>query len=78
MNCNNFTRYGKRLMKIKVIDKESGEVPGFLKAFLREFVGKFISSIFLSLGYFWAIWDKEKQGWHDKIAGTIVVKNTVT
>jgi len=28
----------------------------------------------LFLGFFWIIWDKKKQGWHDKIAGTLVVK----
>jgi uncharacterized RDD family membrane protein YckC len=28
----------------------------------------------LGLGYFWAIWDKDNQAWHDKIAGTVVVK----
>lgn len=65
---------GKRLMKIKVVNKETNEPPGMLKAFLREIVGKFASSIFFFLGYFWAIWDKEKQAWHDKIAGTIVIK----
>ena len=37
-----------------------------------------LSSIFsfmvLGLGFFWAGWDGEKQSWHDKIAGTIVVR----
>lgn len=66
---------GKKIMKIKVIDKETQLAPGYLKAFLREFVGRFIASIFLYLGYFWILWDKEKQGWHDKIAGTVVVDN---
>jgi uncharacterized RDD family membrane protein YckC len=28
----------------------------------------------LFLGFFWIIWDAEKQGWHDKIAGTVVVR----
>ncbi len=64
---------GKKVLKIKVIDKNTGKTPGYLKAFLREFVGKFISSVVLSLGYLWAVWDKEKQGWHDKIAGTVVI-----
>ena len=29
----------------------------------------------LGLGYLWAIWDKQKQGWHDKMAGTVVVRD---
>lgn len=65
---------GKMAVKIKVVRKEDGQAPGYLKAFLREIVGKFISSLILALGYFWVIWDKEKQAWHDKIAGTYVIK----
>jgi len=26
------------------------------------------------LGFFWAGWDQQKQAWHDKIAGTFMVK----
>lgn len=66
---------GKKLMKIKVIDKETSQPPGMLKAFLREIIGKFASSVFLFLGYLWAIWDKDKQAWHDKIAGTVVISD---
>ena len=29
--------------------------------------------LFLDLGYLWAAWDPQKQGWHDKIAGTFVI-----
>ena len=65
---------GKMAMGVKVIRKDGITPVGYGKAFMREFVGKFISSIVLALGYLWIIWDKEKQGWHDKIAGTIVVK----
>ena len=67
---------GKMLFKIKVIDKDTQQPPGYLKAFLREIVGKFISSLVLFIGYFLAIQDKEKQAWHDKIANTIVIVNT--
>lgn len=65
---------GKKLMKIHVVDATGNKAPGFGKAFLREIIGKFASSIFLFLGYIWAFWDKDKQTWHDKIAGTLVVK----
>jgi uncharacterized RDD family membrane protein YckC len=67
---------GKMVMKIKVIKLEDKSVPGYTSAFLREIVGKIASSIVLSLGYFWAIWDPKKQTWHDKIAGTVVVKTS--
>lgn len=41
---------------------------------LREVIGKWVSGLVFGLGYFWAIWDKDGQTWHDKIAGTVVVK----
>ena len=64
---------GKMALNIKVVNEETNEAPGYLSAFLREFIGKFFS-LFFFLGFLWVIWDKKKQGWHDKIAHTIVVK----
>lgn len=64
---------GKKLVKIKVVRSDNSPKVGFIKAFIREVVGKFLSSFFL-LGYLWVIWDKKKQAWHDKLAGTVVVK----
>jgi len=37
-------------------------------------VGALFGSLILGLGYFWSGWDPERQGWHDKIAGTVVVR----
>lgn len=63
---------GKRFLKLKVVDMEYKPV-GFWKALLRESIGKIISSLF-NLGYLWVLIDKRKQGWHDKLARTLVVK----
>ncbi len=65
---------GKMALKIKVVKVGTNEAPGYLKAFLREVVGKFISSFVFLLGFLWMLWDKNKQTWHDKIAGTVVIK----
>ena len=65
---------GKWLLGLQVVNKFNGGNPGIFKMLVREIVGKFISTIFLSLGFFWAIWDKDSQAWHDKIAGTVVIK----
>lgn len=65
---------GKMALKIKVIKADTQQAPGYLNAFLREAVGKFLSAIVLLLGYFWMLWDEKKQTWHDKIANTIVIK----
>lgn len=67
--------FGKQLMKIKVVSMSStSNPPGYFPAFLREIVGKFISFIVILLGFFWMLWDPKKQTWHDKIAGTVVIK----
>ncbi len=65
---------GKMVMKIKVMRLDQQEPPGYVTAFLRETVGKFISGLFFFLGYLWMVWDDKKQTWHDKIANTIVVR----
>lgn len=64
---------GKMVLRIKVI-RTNGEEMSYARAFLREVIGKFISGIVLGLGYLWVAFDPGKQGWHDKIAKTYVVK----
>jgi uncharacterized RDD family membrane protein YckC len=34
----------------------------------------FVSAAVLYLGFFWIAIDRRKQGWHDKIAGTVVIE----
>lgn len=65
---------GKMAMGIKVITV-SGEPLTVGRVFLREIVGKFVSAIVLYIGFLSILWDQKKQGWHDKIAGTVVVRN---
>lgn len=66
---------GKRLFGIKVGDA-SGKTPELMSIVLRETIGKFISGLVLGLGYLWAIFDKDKQAWHDKIGKTYVYQVT--
>ena len=63
----------KMALGVRVVGRDGG-VSGLGYAALREAVGKFISAIALFLGFLWIGWDSEKRGWHDKIAGTRVVK----
>ena len=37
-------------------------------------LGCFLSLAVAGLGFFWIAFDEEKQAWHDKIAGTVVVR----
>lgn len=65
---------GKKLMSLRVI-REDGDHAGFWRMLFREWIGKWISTFILSLGFLWILFDKENQGWHDKFASTYVVKN---
>jgi uncharacterized RDD family membrane protein YckC len=64
---------GKMAVGIKVVDSR-GFPPGLGNAALREVPGKIISYVVIYLGFLWIIWDQRKQGWHDKIANTYVVR----
>ncbi len=64
---------GKMALRIKVI-RTDGSPLGYGSAFLREVIGKFISGILLGIGYLMVAFDGQKQGLHDKIAGTYVIK----
>ena len=63
---------GNRLLAIKVI-REDGQKFDIATGIIR-YIGYLISGIVLWMGFLWVIWDKKKQGWHDKMAKTIVVK----
>ena len=63
---------GKMLMGIRVV-KLSGEPLQAGDAILR-YLGTYLNSAVFMLGWLWATWDENRQGWHDKLANTIVVK----
>src|ERR671935_198559 len=63
---------GMRVLKLKVV-KTDGTMLDLVGAFIR-YVGFVISAIALGIGFIWAAFDANKQGWHDKIAGTYVVR----
>ena len=76
---------GKQIMGIRVI-KDNGEPSGWAYTFLREFVIKGLLVgilLFQTLGvaplvnYLWPLWDKAEkmQTLHDKLLGTLVVRN---
>jgi len=65
---------GDKLLNLRVI-KTDGSDLSIVQAFIR-YVGLFISFIVILIGVIWVAFDPNKQGWHDKIAGTYVVKTT--
>ncbi len=64
---------GKMALRIKVIAVDGSEL-GYGKAALREIIGKFLSGILLGIGYLMVAFDERKQGLHDKISGSCVIK----
>ena len=66
--------WGRKIVGIRVVRVSDGLPPGFWRAFGRELFGNIISGQIFYLGYLWMIWDKDRQTWHDKVAGTVVVK----
>jgi uncharacterized RDD family membrane protein YckC len=66
------TTIGGIVLGLKVV-RVDGQPVTFAVALVRSLAAGF--SIFvLFLGFLWIAWDKDKQGWHDKIAGTVVLK----
>ena len=63
---------GKLAIGLKVVDKE-GDQLSFYRSLGRNLF-KFISLIALGLGFIWVAFTKNKQGWHDLVARTYVVK----
>ena len=63
---------GMKVMKIKLCGTDGTYPIGYGKGFLR-WIGMLISALVIYIGFLWILIDKDKQGWHDKIAGTYVV-----
>jgi hypothetical protein len=66
------TTVGGAVLGLKVV-RQDGQPVTFLVALVRSLASAFSVIVFF-LGFLWIGWDKEKQGWHDKIAGTVVLR----
>jgi uncharacterized RDD family membrane protein YckC len=62
---------GKALLGLRLITTDGRRV-SLLRGILR-YLGYSLSAISLFLGFFWILIDDRRQGWHDKIAGTLVI-----
>lgn len=64
---------GKAALATRIVDVATGRKPSLLKLVVRG-LGYLLSAFPLGLGFLWIAWDRRKQGWHDKLAGTVVVR----
>jgi uncharacterized RDD family membrane protein YckC len=64
---------GMRLFRLRVVQEEDMASPGIFTALIRWF-GLWLSFACCFLGVIWVAFDSRHQGWHDKIARTLVVR----
>jgi uncharacterized RDD family membrane protein YckC len=64
---------GKMAIRATIVDARTGLQPSKGQFILRYFA-YYLSAIPLGLGFLWIARDPRKQGWHDKLAGTVVVR----
>lgn len=65
---------GKMIVGIKIIDAKTGNPPSPVQSIIR-YLGYYVSIIPIMLGIIWIAFDDKKQGWHDKLANTVVIKD---
>jgi uncharacterized RDD family membrane protein YckC len=63
---------GKMIFSARIVDAQTYGKPSFGKLVIR-YLGYIPSTLVLFLGFIWVAFDKQKRGWHDMMAGTLVV-----
>ena len=65
---------GKMANNLMIVDAQTGGKPT-VGQFILRYLGYYLAMLPLCLGIIWVGIDKRKQGWHDKLAGTVVVRS---
>jgi uncharacterized RDD family membrane protein YckC len=65
---------GRRIIGIRII-RTDGAPMDYRTAMLRHLGGYPLAFICFGLGFWWMLWDGKQQGWHDKLADTLVIKD---
>ena len=67
------TTPGKMIVSAIIVDANTLGRPSN-RQLVGRYLGYYVSILALGLGFLWIAFDKRKQGWHDKLAGTVVVR----
>ena len=67
---------GKMVISARVVDARTGGNPSTAQC-IGRYLAYFPSALMLGIGFLWVAFDKRKQGWHDKLAGTVVIRRNV-
>jgi uncharacterized RDD family membrane protein YckC len=63
---------GKMAIAATIVDAKTGKKPRPIQ-FVIRYLSCYLSFLALGLGVLWIAFDPRKQGWHDKLAGTVVI-----
>ena len=64
---------GKMLVSARIVDATSLGKIGTGQA-IGRYLGYYVCILSLGIGFLWVAIDPRKQGWHDKLAGTVVIR----
>jgi uncharacterized RDD family membrane protein YckC len=64
---------GKMIFSAKIVDAKTGGKPSTAQLIVRYFA-YVVSMLPLMAGFVWIAFDRRKQAWHDKLAGTVVIR----
>ena len=64
---------GKMAVAARIVDAKTGNAAS-TGQLIGRYLAYYLSMIPLFLGFIWVAFDERKQGWHDKLAGTVVVR----
>jgi uncharacterized RDD family membrane protein YckC len=64
---------GKMLVSAVIVDAKTLGKPS-TGQLIGRYLAYYVATLPFCLGFLWIAFDKRKQGWHDKIAGTVVIK----
>lgn len=68
---------GKMMLRLKVVNVKTGKALSVGKAVGRYFA-YIISALPFGLGFIWIAIDQKKQGWHDKLVGSVVIMESLS
>ena len=62
-----------KMLRLRVVRAADGGPVTGGQAVLR-LIGFWISAAVFYLGFIWILFDSQRQGWHDKIASTVMIE----
>ncbi|MGB6976037.1 MAG: RDD family protein [Gammaproteobacteria bacterium] len=66
---------GKMILSLIIVDADTLQHPSMTQ-FVIRYIGYYVSALPFLLGFLWIAFDKRKQGWHDKMANTVVIRKS--